>query len=285
MKALVTGANGQLGRALAACVPASIDLIALPSAMLDITDPAAVEAEIREHAPNLVINAAAYTKVDAAEDMPDLADQVNRAGVVNLAYAAQKNGARLIQVSTDFVFDGMASHAYRPDAPTAPLNIYGKTKLDGEAAAGPAALIVRTSWLYSAYGNNFVATMLRLMRERPMLRVVDDQIGTPTSAHALADTIWDLAAIDRTGLLHYSDSGVASWYDFAVAIMEEGVAIGLLDRPIEVLPIPASEYPTPAKRPHFSVLDKRDAIAVIGRVPAHWRANLRDVLKAIKTDG
>lgn len=285
MKALVTGANGQLGRALAACVPASVDLIALPSATLDITDPAAVEAAIREHAPNLVINAAAYTKVDAAEDMPDLADQVNRAGVANLACTAQKNGARLIQVSTDFVFDGMASHAYRPDAPTAPLNIYGKTKRDGEAAAGPAALIVRTSWLYSAYGNNFVATMLRLMRERPMLRVVDDQIGTPTSAHALADTIWDLAAIDRTGVLHYSDSGVASWYDFAVAIMEEGVAIGLLDRPIEVLPIPASEYPTPAKRPHFSVLDKRDTIAAIGRVPAHWRANLRDVLKAIKTDG
>lgn len=284
MKALVTGAKGQLGRALAACVPASVDLIALPSATLDITDPAAVEAAIREHAPNLVINAAAYTKVDAAEDMPDLADQVNRAGVVNLACAAQNNGARLIQVSTDFVFDGMASHAYRPDAPTAPLNIYGKTKLDGEAAAGPAALIVRTSWLYSAYGNNFVATMLRLMRERPMLRVVDDQIGTPTSAHVLADTIWDLAAIDRTGILHYSDSGVASWYDFAVAIMEEGVAIGLLDRPIEVLPIPASEYPTPAKRPHFSVLDKRDTIAAIGRVPAHWRANLRDVLKAIKTD-
>jgi len=285
MKALVTGANGQLGRALAACAPSNVDLIALPSATLDITDPAAIDAAIRDHGPNLVINAAAFTKVDAAEGVPDLADRVNRAGVANLARATQQNGVRLVQVSTDFVFDGMASHAYRPDAPTAPLNIYGKTKLDGEAAAGPAALIVRTSWLYSAYGNNFVATMLRLMRERATLRVVDDQIGTPTSAHALANTIWDLAAIDRTGLLHYSDSGVASWYDFAVAIMEEGVAIGLLDQPIEVLPIPASEYPTPAKRPHFSVLDKRDTIAATGRVPAHWRANLRDVLKAIKTDG
>lgn len=285
MKALITGANGQLGRALAASAPDRVDLIALPSATLDITDPAAVEAALRDHAPDLVINAAAYTKVDAAEDMPDLADRVNHIAVANLAQATQKNGARLIQVSTDFVFDGMASHAYRPDAPTAPLNIYGKTKLDGEAAAGPAALIVRTSWLYSAYGNNFVATMLRLMRERPTLRVVDDQIGTPTSAHALAETIWDLAATDRTGILHYSDSGVASWYDFAVAIMEEGVAIGLLDHPIEVLPIPASEYPTPAKRPHFSVLDKRDTIAAIGRVPPHWRANLRDVLKAINTDG
>lgn len=284
MKALITGASGQLGRALVACAPDRIALLALPSASLDITDRAAVEAAIRDHAPDLVINAAAYTKVDAAEDMPDLAERVNHLAVANLAHATQQNGARLIQISTDFVFDGMAPHAYRPDAPTAPLNIYGKTKLAGEAAAGPAALIVRTSWLYSAYGNNFVATMLRLMREKPTLRVVDDQIGTPTSAHALAAAIWDLAATDRTGILHYSDSGVASWYDFAVAIMEEAVAIGLLDRPVEVLPIPASEYPTPAKRPHFSVLDKRDTIAAIGRVPAHWRANLRDILKAIKTD-
>jgi dTDP-4-dehydrorhamnose reductase len=285
MKALITGASGQLGRALVACAPDRIALRALPSAVLDITDRATVEAAIRDYSPDLVINAAAYTKVDAAETMPDFAERVNHLAVVNLAQATQQNGARLIQISTDFVFDGMAPHAYRPDAPTAPLNIYGKTKLAGEAAAGPAALIVRTSWLYSAYGNNFVATMLRLMREKSTLRVVDDQIGTPTSAHALAEAIWDLSATDRTGILHYSDSGVASWYDFAVAIMEEAVAIGLLERPVEVLPIPASEYPTPAKRPHFSVLDKRDTIAAIGRVPAHWRANLRDILKAIKTDG
>lgn len=285
MKALITGANGQLGRALVACAPDRIALLAPPSAALDITDRGAVEGAIRDYGPNLVINAAAYTKVDAAEDMADVAERVNHLAVVNLALATQQIGARLIQISTDFVFDGMAPHAYRPDAPTAPLNIYGKTKLAGEAAAGPAALIVRTSWLYSAYGNNFVATMLRLMREKPTIRVVDDQIGTPTSADALAEAIWDLAATDRTGILHYSDSGVASWYDFAVAIMEEAVAIGLLERPVEVLPIPASEYPTPAKRPHFSVLDKRDTIAAIGRVPAHWRANLRDVLKAIKTDG
>lgn len=285
MKAMITGANGQLGKALVACAPERFALFALPSAALDIADRAAVEAAIRDHSPDLVINAAAYTKVDAAENMPDLAERVNHLAVVNLAQATQQNGARLIQISTDFVFDGMASHAYRPDAPTAPLNIYGQTKLAGEAAAGPAALIVRTSWLYSAYGNNFVATMLRLMREKPTLRVVDDQIGTPTSAHALAKAIWDLAATDHTGILHYSDSGVASWYDFAVAIMEEAVVLGLLDRPVEVLPIPASEYPTPAKRPHFSVLDKRDTITAIGRVPAHWRANLRDVLRAIKTDG
>ena len=285
MKALITGANGQLGRALVACAPDRVALLALPSAALDITDRRAVEAAIRDHTPQLVINAAAYTNVDAAENMPDLAERVNHHAVANLAHATQQNGARLVQISTDFVFDGMASHAYSTGAPTAPLNVYGKTKLAGEAAAGPAALIVRTSWLYSAYGNNFVATMLRLMREKPTLRVVDDQIGTPTSAHALAAAIWDLAATDHTGILHYSDSGFASWYDFAVAIMEEAVALRLLDHPVEVLPIPASEYPTPARRPHFSVLDKRDTIAAIGQVPAHWRANLRDVLRAIKTDG
>ncbi len=285
MKALITGANGQLGRALTASAPDRVALLALQSAALDVTDRSAVEAAIRDHCPDLVINAAAFTKVDAAEQMRELAERVNHVAVANLAQASQQNGARLIQISTDFVFGGRAAHAYRPDAPTAPLNIYGKTKLAGEAAAGSAALIIRTGWMYSVYGNNFVATMLRLMRASPMLRVVDDQIGTPTSAHALAEAIWDLAATDRTGILHYSDSGVASWYDFAVAIMEEAVAIGLLERPVEIRPIPASEYPTPAVRPHFSVLDTRDTIAAIGRVPAHWRANLRGVLKAIKTDG
>lgn len=285
MKALITGANGQLARALVASAPERIALVALPSAALDITDRNAVAAAIRDQSPDLLINAAAYTKVDAAEERPDIAERVNHLAVGYLAHAALQNGVRLIQISTDFVFDGNGAQPYRPDAPTAPLNIYGSSKAAGEVAAGSAALIVRTGWLYSAYGNNFVATMLRLMREKSTLRVVDDQIGTPTSAHALAEVIWDLAATDCAGILHYSDSGVASWYDFAVAIMEEAVAMGLLDRPVEVLPIPTSEYPTPATRPHFSVLNKRDTIAAIGRVPAHWRANLRDVLKAIKTDG
>lgn len=285
MKALITGANGQLGTALVACATDRIEVIPLASAMLDITDRSAVEAAVLAYSPDIVINAAAYTKVDAAEDMPELADRVNRTGVANLALATQRRGARLVQVSTDFVFDGMASRPYRPDAPTAPLNVYGRTKLAGEAAAGSDALIVRTSWLYSSYGNNFVATMLRLMREQRVLRVVDDQIGTPTSAQSLAGAIWQLVSTDLVGVLHYSDSGVASWYDFAVAIMEEALAIGLLDRELDVLPIPSSEYPTPARRPHFSVLDKSDTIEALGQAPPHWRANLRDVLEAIKTDG
>ncbi|MBU0823380.1 MAG: dTDP-4-dehydrorhamnose reductase [Alphaproteobacteria bacterium] len=285
MKALITGANGQLGRALASHAPASIELIALTSAQLDISDRAAVDAAFIAHAPAIIINAAAYTKVDAAEEMPELVDRVNHLGVAHLAQAAQRSGARMVHISTDFVFDGMASHPYATDAPTAPLNVYGATKLAGERAAGHNSLIIRTSWLYSAYGNNFVATMLRLMRERPELRVVDDQVGTPTSVLSLADALWRLAQTDNSGVMHYSDSGVASWYDFAVAILEDAIAIGLLDQPVDIIPIPSSSYPTPAKRPHYSVLDKRDTIEALGRAPPHWRTNLRDVLEAIKSDG
>ena len=285
MKALITGANGQLGRALAARAPASIELIALTSAQLDVGDRAAVDAAFIDHAPAIVINAAAYTKVDVAEAMPELADRVNHLGVAHLAQAAQGSGARLVHISTDFVFDGMASHPYRPGAPAAPLNVYGATKLAGEIAAGSDVLTVRTSWLYSAYGNNFVATMLRLMQERSVLRVVDDQIGTPTSAPSLADAVWKLAVTHNVGVLHYSDSGVASWYDFAVAIMEDAITAGLLDKPIEIIPIPSSAYPTPAKRPRYSVLDKSDTIEALGYAPPHWRKSLRDVLEAIKSDG
>lgn len=285
MRALVTGANGQLGRALAACVPAQIELTALPSAVLDIADQSAVDTAFLEYRPQLVINAAAYTHVDAAQEMVEVADQVNHVAVANLASASRFHGAKFVQVSTDFVFDGMASRPYLPTALTAPLNVYGTSKRGGEMAAGPDALVIRTSWLYSSCGNNFVATMLRLMRERPTIRVVDDQVGTPTSALSLAEAIWKLAATDHVGILHYSDSGVASWYDFAVAIMEEAVVIGLLERPIDIHPISSDQYPTSAQRPHFSVLDKSDTIKVLGHAPPHWRANLRDVLGAIKTNG
>ena len=285
MKALITGANGQLGRSLATCAPASIELIPLTSAQLNIGDRAAVDAAFIDHAPAIVINAAAYTKVDAAEETPELADRVNHLGVAHLAQAAERIGTRMLHISTDFVFDGMASKPYRPHAPTAPLNVYGTTKLAGESAAGSDVLTIRTSWLYSAYSNNFVATMLRLMQERSVLRVVDDQVGTPTSAPSLADAIWRLAVTDNVGVMHYSDSGVASWYDFAVAIMEEAVTTGLFDRPIEITPIPSSAYPTPARRPHYSVLDKSDTIEALGYAPPHWRTSLRDVLEAIKSDG
>lgn len=285
MRAILTGANGQLGRSLAASVPDGMELIALSSAMLDITDGAAVEEAVRQYAPKFLINAAAYTKVDAAEECAALADEINRAGVENLALAARNHAVRLIHISTDFVFDGRATSPYRPDALTSPLNIYGKTKLAGELAAGTDALIIRTGWLYSSYGNNFVATMLRLMREKTILRVVDDQIGTPTNALSLARAIWDLAVTQLKGVYHFSDSGTASWHNFAVAIMEEAMTLGLLDREIAILPITADQYPTQAARPKFSVLDKSDTFEALGWVAPHWRAELREVLKAIKTDG
>ena len=285
MKALVTGAGGQLGKTLAACCPAEIELFSYTSGMLDIGDEAAVERAIQDVAPALIINAAAYTKVDAAEKSSDLADKVNSAGVLNIAQAAKRHHARLVHISTDFVFDGRLSRAYLPQDRPAPLGVYGATKLAGERAAGSDSLIVRTSWLYSEYGQNFVDTMLGLMRQRDSLQVVDDQIGTPTSARSLAQAIWQLAVTTEVGILHYSDSGVASWYDFAVAIMEEALVQGLLNKPISIVPVSSADYPTAALRPQFSVLDKQETYKALGRRPLHWRVNLREILKAIGSNG
>jgi dTDP-4-dehydrorhamnose reductase len=186
-----------------------------------------------------------------------------------------------VHVSTDFVFDGKASSPYAPDAPTRPLGVYGATKRDGEIAAGADALIVRTAWVYAAAGNNFVRTMLRLMAERDEVRVVADQIGTPTHAASLARAIWALAAAGSTGHYHWTDAGAASWYDFAVAIQEEALALGLLSRAVPIVPIRTVDYPTPAQRPAFSILDKTTTWAITG--PArHWRAELRDCLVCMK---
>lgn len=285
MKAIITGAGGQLGRTLIACSPSDIEIVALTSGMLDIGDDAAVHQTIGDVAPALIINAAAYTKVDAAEEFQDLADRVNRAGVVNISKAAERHGARLVHISTDFVFDGSSSRAYSPQDLPAPLGIYGATKLAGEQAAGSGSLIVRTGWLYSEYGGNFVDTMLRLMRERDKLQVVDDQIGTPTSARSLARALWQLAIKQSAGVLHYSDSGAGSWYDFAMAIMEEALELGLLGKPVTIVPISSADYPTAARRPHFSVLDKQATYTALGSRPAHWRVNLREILKAISANG
>lgn len=285
MRALVTGAGGQLGKTLVASCPAGIEIFPLTAGMLDIGDHDTVQQMIGDVAPALIINAAAFTKVDAAEESADLADRVNRVGVLNLAEAAERHGARLLHISTDFVFDGMSSRAYSPQDLPAPLGVYGATKLAGERAAGSNSLIVRTSWLYSEYGGNFVDTMLRLMRERTMLMVVDDQIGTPTSARSLAGALWQLAVTHSVGILHYSDSGAASWYDFAVAVMEDALDLGLLNRAVDIVPISSADYPTAARRPRFSVLDKQDTYLALGCRPPHWRVNLREILKVIGANG
>lgn len=282
MKALVTGAGGQLGQALIATCPADVTLVALARADLDITNADAATAHITAERPDVIINAAAYTAVDKAESDEAAARALNAAAPGHLARAAAAVGARFVHVSTDFVFDGSAGTPYHPDAPTSPLGVYGATKLAGEAAAGPDALIVRTAWVYAPTGGNFVRTMLRLMAERPEVRVVADQIGTPTYAPQLADTIWRLIAANARGIFHATDSGAASWYDFAVAIQEEALAIGLLNEAVPVLPITTADFPTPARRPSYSVLDKSATNAATGTIAPHWRHNLRTMLRHIK---
>lgn len=285
MKVLITGANGQVGRALKATAPAGAQLNLTDVAELDICDAAAVELFVDETRPALIINSAAYTAVDKAENDSALAQRINADAVANLATAAARHDARLVHISTDFIFDGTQGIPYLPDATPNPLSVYGATKLAGEMAAGPEALIIRTSWVYAAVGGNFVHTMLRLMRERDEVRVVADQIGSPTFATGIAETIWTLAAQGATGVYHHTDSGAASWYDFAVAIQEEALAIGLLDRQAKVTPIATSDYPTPARRPHYSVLDKSATNAALGGPAPHWRANLRRMLQEVKTHG
>jgi dTDP-4-dehydrorhamnose reductase len=281
MKALITGANGQLGRALVASAPAGTTVVAHGSDTLDITCRDAVAAAVAAERPDLILNAAAYTAVDRAESDAERAAAVNAAAVGVLAEAAGQAGARLVHVSTDFVFDGEAGSPYRPDAPTNPLGVYGRTKLDGERAAGADALIVRTAWVYAPTGGNFVRTMLRLMGERPEVRVVADQVGTPTYAPGLAAALWTLAGQGVTGTHHYTDAGAASWYDFAVAIQEEAVALGLLARAVPVVPIATADFPTPARRPSYSVLDKASCWAALGGPTPHWRENLRVMLRAV----
>lgn len=285
MKVLVTGAGGQLGKALVAAAPADVQIIALSRANCDLTDPASINAAIADHRPDVLINAAAYTAVDRAESEVELAMRVNGEAVMVMRGALAEVGGRLVQVSTDFVFDGNSNRAYAPDARRNPLSTYGLSKAAGEDAASADALIVRTSWVYAAGGGNFVRTMLRLMSERDEVNVVADQIGAPTLASGLAATIWALVAANASGIYHHRDAGIASWYDFAVAIQEEAITLGLLTRTIPIRPIPSSAYPVPARRPAFSLLDDSATRALLGDAPPHWRANLRKMLQEEQTLG
>jgi dTDP-4-dehydrorhamnose reductase len=284
MKALITGVSGQLGKELLARAPEGWTCVALDRAALDLSDANAIARVVDVEQPDLILNAAAYTAVDRAESEPELAHAIN-AGAPAAFSKALGDAGRLLQVSTDFVFDGLRGHSYQPDDIRNPQSVYGASKAAGEDAAGDAAIIVRTSWVYAAGGANFVRTMLRLMRERDELRVVADQIGSPTWAKSLATAIWGLAAKDATGIWHHRDAGIASWYDFAVAIAEEAHALGLLDRIPAIHPIATSEYPTPARRPAFSVLDVTATREVLGDVSVHWRTNLRSMLKEEKALG
>ena len=280
MTTLIIGAAGQLGQALAKCTAGEVTCWS--RAELDLQDVSEIALRIGELQPQLVVNAAAYTAVDKAESEADLAYRVNRDAAGAIATGAARVGARLVHVSTDFVFDGTASSPYTPDAARNPLGVYGASKAAGEdsvMAAAPGALIVRTAWVYGAGGKNFVETMLRLMATRDTVSVVADQVGTPTHTGSLARAILALSAKGVTGVHQFTDAGVASWYDFAVAVHEIARAQGILVGDVMVRPIVTADYPTPARRPAYSVLDKTSTWAALGAPAAHWRSELENMLK------
>lgn len=284
MRVLITGAGGQVGRALCATKPQGAVLRGLTRAELDVTDAVAIERAVEDFAPDWIVNTAAWTRVDGAEAEPEAAFATNAHAPKLLAHAAAAHHARLLHLSTDFVFDGQASRPYRLDATPNPLNTYGASKLEGERAVAEVlcerALILRTAWVYDGNGRNFVNTMLRLMREREAVFVVVDQVGSPTYTSDLAQAIWRAIERELSGIHHWAGAGAASWYDFAVAIEEEAWAAGLLGRRAHVAPIRTEDFPTPAVRPAYSVLDQTETWTALGMTAPHWRDGLRRMLAA-----
>ena len=276
MKVLITGAGGMLGQAVSPCLESrGHDTIDLPKEELDITNFTRVK-EVLSQVKNLdlVVHCAAYTKVDQAESEPGLAYLINGYGTENLAVACNALEVPLLYVSTDYVFDGEKNQPYTPWDATRPLSIYGKSKLAGERAVMrhlTRFFIVRTSWLYGPHGKNFVETVIGLAESKKQLRIVSDQIGSPTCTLSLAEIIADLIATERWGVYHATDDGVTSWYEFAKAIVDQ--------LPVEVIPIETNEMPRPATRPKYSVLDKMSLISTIGRELPHWRESLQTYLQ------
>jgi dTDP-4-dehydrorhamnose reductase len=284
MKVLVLG-GGQIAKAIAAGAPARHEVAMQTHAELDIVDEAALTTALAKFKADWIVNAAAYTAVDLAEDEAAKAIAVNDTAVASLVRTAATARSKLLHLSTDFVFDGGSKRAYLPSDPTNPLSVYGASKLGGErhVVANGAGIVLRTSWIYAAEGKNFVLTMLRLMHEKDQVNVVCDQIGAPTWAASAAAAIWGLIdAKAAPGIYHWTDLGVASWYDFAVAIQDEALARGLLSRAIPVLPIYSSEYPTKAQRPAFSVLDSASTRSLLKLPATHWRHNLRMMLDELR---
>lgn len=278
MKVLITGANGQLGGALQRLAPAWAELNAIDADDCDFTEVSMLRARLTVEAPDVILNAAAYTAVDKAESDEDLARAINAEAVEAMVEAMAETGGKLVHVSTDFVFDGTATRPYLPHDARNPLSAYGRTKAEGEDHLRPEDLLVRTAWVYEAGGANFVRTMIRLMNEREEIAVVADQVGAPTWATGLARTIWALVEKGATGTLHHCDDGAISWHEFAVAIAEEAHALGLVARIPVIRPITTAEYPTPARRPAYSLLDCSATRAVLGDAPVPWRTNLRLML-------
>ena len=282
MNILITGCNGQLGSERQQLQPLYPDLTFYNTDVdqLDITDPKAIEQCLQANDINGIINCAAYTAVDKAEGNEVICRQLNAEAPGFLASAISQRGGWIIHISTDYVFDGTSHLPYTEDMPTCPTSAYGRTKLEGEKNVlhyCRQAVIIRTAWLYSSFGNNFVKTMLRLGAERPDLGVVFDQIGTPTYAADLAKAIMSIISKGiKPGIYHYSNEGVTSWYDFALAIHR---LAGITN--CRVRPLHTSEYPTPACRPHYSVLDKTKIKQVFSIDIPHWEVSLADCISKL----
>ena len=287
MKVLITGSNGQLGSEIKelASEYENLQCVFKDLPELDICDAEVLNTFIIDQHINAVINCAGYTAVDKAEEDPEIAEQVNAKAVLNLVNALEKVDGKLIHISTDYVFDGNHSQPYKESDPVSPVGVYGETKRAGELAvlnSNIDAIVIRTSWLYSGYGNNFLKTMLRLGNEKKSIQVVFDQKGTPTFANNLAKTCLDILSdasstkISKKGsLYHYSDEGVTSWYNFATTIME----IGNID--CKVIPIETKDFPTQARRPLYSVLDKSKIKSDFKLTIPHWRDSLANCIKKI----
>lgn len=290
-KVLLTGSQGQLGHELLASCPEGVELIVTSRANLDLSDAESCKSAVLQYRPDWVLNAGAYTAVDRAESEPELAYAVNADAPRAFAEALRETGGKLLQLSTDFVFSGKQSYPYTPTQIAEPISMYGSSKAAGEAAVVSILLpeqysILRTSWVYGPVGKNFCLTMLRLHESRAAnreeLAVVADQIGSPTSTHGLAKACWAAIQSQISGILHWSDAGAASWYDFAEAIGEIGVATGLLNKAAMVQPISTEDYPTPASRPSYSLLNCYSSCKLLGLRQKHWRTALEEVMRRIQ---
>lgn len=282
MKILVTGAAGQLGREIVLALQDKKNkVVAIDRAELDFMQPDRVSEGIAQERADWVINCAAYTQVDRAEQEPDAAFLINRDSALAVAEGVQSYAGRLLHISTDFIFDGKQSIPYSEDDQANPLGVYGRSKWEGERAvrqAMPEALILRTAWVFGVHGNNFVKTILRLAAERDQLGVVDDQIGTPSWTWDIAHAIQALMMVGASGVYNFTNEGIASWYDFACEIIACARHIGRPVKTTLVKPIPTSDYPTPAVRPAFSVLSKRKIRGLLDYAIPHWRSSLHAML-------
>jgi dTDP-4-dehydrorhamnose reductase len=279
---LVTGANGQLGQEIARSTTqySSVDFLFLTREQLDIQDSDAVRQYLNDHTVDFLINCAAYTAVDKAEEEKEQAFLINATAPALLAKACKEQGSQFIHISTDYVFDGAAIVPYKETDPTNPQNVYGASKLKGEElilSANPSSIIIRTSWVYSSFGKNFVKTMLRLLTEKKEISVVSDQVGSPTYAADLAELILRIIVSGNwhPGIYHFSNEGIISWYEFATAIKE------IIHSNCEIKPIPSYAYPTPAKRPNYSVLDKSKIISTYHLELIDWKISVRKCMNLL----